>query len=287
MNKRQIRYLLPSLVIGLIINIIVGCAEKIIDNGRGGEEVQVVLKWASNDEASTSRPTLLTVTAPDIPTPIIDTLIDDGNFISGALLVPAGRDRKFLLEVIVPYPGNVAAQVVIYRGETITDIIPGTVNRVDIVLSPFAPMLRLTPRFARTLLGQTIALDIKVYHLDSLRSINISLNIDPPNTYFDSIARGSGYFDDSEFTYWREGSAAGLSISRRNSPDLPIVDHNGYATLATAYIRSLAIDTGKIIDTNWIYINGYNIIKTSGDTINQFYTEGTTVEIYPNIIGRR
>jgi hypothetical protein len=285
MNKRQIRYLLPGLVIGFIIIIIFGCAEKIIDNGRGGQEVQVVLKWTSNGEMSTSRPTFLTVTAPDIPAPIIDTLIDDGNFISGTLLVPAGRDRKFLLEVIVPYPGNEAAQVVIYRGETTTDIIPGTINKVDIVLYPSAPMLKLTPRFTRTILGQTNALDIKVYQMDNLGSININLNVDPPNTYFDSIVRGPGFFGDSDFTSWYDGAVAGLSISRPNQPDLPIVDHNGYATLATAYIRSLAIDSGKIIDTNWIYVNGYNIIRTTGDTITRFYTEGATVEIYPNIIG--
>jgi hypothetical protein len=280
MNINQIKYLLPRLVIGLMILIIAGCTEKIVSNDGRGEEVQIVLKWASDDGAMTARPTYLTVTAPDIPQPIIDTLIDNGIALTGVLLVPAGRDRKFVLEVIVPYPGNVGSQVVIYRGETIADIVPGTANKVDIKLFPSAPMLKMTPRYCYfDPLFKTTAVDINVYHMDSLSSLRVNLNAIPSYVYFDSITRGPAFIDDSDFTYWCDGAVAELTILRRSRPDLPIVDNNGYARLATAYIRSIFIDTGLVIDTSWIYINGYDLLKTSGDSISQFYTEGATILI--------
>ncbi len=189
MNK--FKSLLPILILLTVFLIVLGCSKKILgpsDWKNGPVNVQLKISAAQMPMAIGS--VTLTVTGPGIASPIVDTLVDSAGFLVGAMRVPAGLSRKFVVEVRAP--GEVGYGPVIMSGMTIADIAPFIITKLDINLKPVVPLIALLPGYREITAGDYFTFDLSVFNLDTLSSAQFYISYyDSLKFTIDSVVRGS------------------------------------------------------------------------------------------------
>ncbi|SYZ72879.1 exported hypothetical protein [Candidatus Zixiibacteriota bacterium] len=198
--------IIKGLLISLIVTaFLIGCAKQVTNPNNSGP-VTIQMKIAGVSDIQAVGYIQLTITGPGIDTPIIDTLIKDTTgYLIGRIEVPAGRDRKFVLEV--RQFGEVAPGEVLYRGETTADVVPDAEIKLDIKLVPVVPMITLSPHYIEVPILNNFALDVYVYNVDSMSSLRIGIyNYYNSNVTIDSIRPGIDISGNIGFDYASGGT---------------------------------------------------------------------------------
>jgi hypothetical protein len=237
----------------LVVVLIAGCSKQVLDSGDSGmSAITVQFKISGVNDIQAVGFIQLTVTGPGIETPIIDTLIKDTTgYLLGEVEVPAGRDRKFVLEVM-EY-GEVSPGQVLYRGVTVADVVPDAATKLDIKLVPVVPMITLSPHYLEVPILSTFSLDVYVYNVDSMTSLTMSLyNYYASNFTIDSIVPGKDIGGDFGFDWATVGTyetALYFSAIGNIATNLPRSGH-----YATVYLSA-----GRIIGTAYMYTGNFYV----------------------------
>jgi hypothetical protein len=255
-----------------------GCSEKIVNNSdTASVEISVNAGLSSINNIEQIDGFRLIITGPGIDKPIIVPLQFIDGFLRGVAIVPIGRDRIFIAQAID------AAGIIVYSGKTIADVQPDRLNKIDIRLYPQVPMVKISPRFLSAPQGSEIALDIKVYGISNLMSIDVVIGFDDtlvtpsyaaPNTDVNSyitleylIPPGSNYYAFRIFESF-------------HTEQYGIVDDSGYAKIGTvhfyAYSSDVVFDT---VDFS-IDIAAMHDVDQMPIPISGVYLAGNTVELY-------
>lgn len=214
-----------------------GCAERI--NGTGtppGVPVTLNLDLKAGPAITLN----LTISGADMDTIRVRRVLDNGP--AASFEVPFGNDRRFLVEAL-DLDG-----VVLYRGETVRDVISILPLVLDVDLQPVVPMIYLNPHFATVNVGERFSLVVCVNDLPGLDSIGMGVTFTPSAkgdklfspVLIDTVVLDPGqaergavltYFPDGEGGVYFDVSLQGGSL----------VDANGDACLVT--IRCTTQDT--------------------------------------------
>jgi len=174
--KLFMKNLLPCLVaLILVIALIPGCTDK----GTGtdlatNKNVELRARISSATAIEQVDLFILTISARDMET-VVDTLLFENGEIVGEIEVPVGTERRFVLDAYdVPPEGG--EPVLIYRGVTVVDVLPGQVVQLVINMEPLVPMVRLSPRYTEIESGTVFELDIEAANVPDLAAINVLLD---------------------------------------------------------------------------------------------------------------
>jgi hypothetical protein len=250
--------LIASLLLTIgVISLSGGCGKQILDADNSSRTpVTIQMKISGVNDIQSVGFIQLTVTGPGIDAPIIDTLIKDTTgYLLGEVQVPAGRDRKFVLEV--RQYGEVAPGEVLYRGETMADVVPDAEINLNIKLVPVVPMITLSPHYLEVPLLSSFSLDIYVYNVDSMTSLTLSLfNYYGNNFGIDSIVPGKDIGVDIGFHWATVGTtetALYFNWIGNVAANLP---KNGH--YATVYMSA-----GRIAGTAYLYASNFIVNDVS------------------------
>ncbi|SYZ72878.1 hypothetical protein TRIP_C20993 [Candidatus Zixiibacteriota bacterium] len=260
-----------------------GCSQKNISGQGSNEPAQLIFKMASPLASNWIGVVQLTITGPGILSPIVDTLNLEGTVISGTVDVPTGLNRRLVIEARETTESGQG--LVIYRGESIVDIIPNTTVSINMGLYPAVPMVRLAPRFRSITLGDEFSLDLRAYNLQNLTSLTTQLRYARGQLRVDSIVR---YKDLPENAFFAVSDSLQYYIIDIKSISVhqPLTDSTGFAGLATIYFRDMAaFDSAQTIDSTDISI--WCFLQISGvATIPYDLRFGpSTIKIYRDSIG--
>jgi hypothetical protein len=125
----------------------------------------------------------LEVSGSDFETITRELTFTDGEA-STVLEIPFGANRHFLM---LAYG---AENVVLYRGETSVDIIAGAPTIVDILLEPQVKMMRISPAFQQTAVGDSDTLNVNINDIDSLFGVAFRLVYDTSIIEISSVSAG-------------------------------------------------------------------------------------------------
>lgn len=264
MNIAKRTFLLGSLV--LSITLITGCSEKIVAPGRTGA-VTISMKIDAAQASQSISRMLVYVVLPERETDqlLVDSLTEKGGYFVGELAIPAGRDRRFIVEGIGI--GRQDIPILLYKGETIADVLPGIITRLSIDLYPVVPMVKLVPRYLKIPFKTTFWLDLAVYNLNLLDSAVIGVLFDYPSLAVDSVVRNRSLGNSVAEIDWFDGSQGEITIYQ-TSPLGTIVNSNGFATLATIFVNNYQMpDTTASVDTSFFQIFPVTLSKLGLDSI--------------------
>lgn len=264
MNIRRSIILLSGLVLSLIL--ISGCSEKIVAPGPNGA-VTISMKIDAAQASQSISRMLVYVVLPERETDqlLVDSLIEKDGYFVGELAIPAGRDRRFIVEGIGM--GRQDVPVLLYKGETVADVLPGIITRLSIDLYPVVPMVKLVPRYLEIPFATTFRLDLVVYNLYLLDSAVIGVFFDSPSLAIDSVVRNRSLGSSVAEIDWFDGSQGEITIYQ-TSPLGTIVNTAGYATLASVFVNNyLMLDTTTFVDTSFFQIFPVALSKLGLDSI--------------------
>ena len=264
------KHLGRSLGVVLAILILSGCSQKAV-NDNAAPSIALHMKVTEPALIESVSQFLLIVSGPGMETDTTELTLN-GRYLKGEVEVPAGRDRRFVVEAL-DETGRV-----IYRGSTTVDVEPGETIDLTINLYPVVPLVKLSPRFLQVPADTTFALDVKVFNIDSLYSIAFRVyfpsyllgvdsailgrNLDPNLFLFDTTGLDTGFYAITPF-----GSAP------------PIVDQNGNATLATIFFSTFYPETDA--DTAKLTIKPTALLKPNGDSIfvDSVFIDSSLIEV--------
>lgn len=174
--KRLIRNMFPWLAaLTLVIALGSGCTDKPTGNDlTSGGNIDLRARVTSSAGVEQVNLFVLTVSARDMDT-VIDTLLFEDGEIVGEIEVPVGTQRKFVLEAW-DQPAVGGPPVLIYRGVTITDVLPGQIVHLVINMEPVVPMVRLSPRFVEMESGSVFTVDIEADNIPGLAGAIVFLD---------------------------------------------------------------------------------------------------------------
>ncbi len=270
------------ILISVFIFLIPGCSEKII-NTNSGDDVRVTIstKLTSGMEISALTLFLLTVTGPDIDRPIIDTMIVENHLLIARVEVPAGKGRTFKIEAYDD-TGRL-----IYVGTARTDVTPDVELELDIALKPYVPLIKLSPRFKSIHQNSQVVLELRVYNIRDLDSVDFLLQYSSPTDpyfYIDSIVPNINVnsfikLDTLPPDTLQQNEFAFTIYESVHTNVLGIVDSSGYARLAFIYASNYS--TGNMYDTVSLTIEATAMSNTADASIMpNIYYEGCTIEYY-------
>lgn len=182
--RLTVKYLFPlAVALVLLVAAMMGCTDKgTNDQYSGGGNIDLRARVNSSSAVQQVDLFVLTVTARDMDT-VVDTLLFENGKIVGAIEVPVGTARKFVLEAFeTPAVGGLP--ILIYKGVTVTDVLPGTVVTLTIDMDPVVPMVRLSPRYTEMESGGVFKVDIEADNVQGLTAMNIVLDF---NSFFYAI----------------------------------------------------------------------------------------------------
>ncbi len=264
----------------IFLIMIFGCSEKIINTNSGNDiKVTISAKLSSAMEASALSLFLLTITGPDITEPIIDTMVLEYHFLIARVAVPAGKSRTFKIEAFDD------VGTLIYVGVARSDVAPDMVLKLDIVLRPNVPLIKLSPQSKSIHQYSQVVLEIKVYKIPDLKSVDFLLQysglIDPyfhidsivPNTSINSFIR----FDTIKTSI--PGQYEFRIYESIHTDVLGIVDISGFARLASIFVSNYS--GGNNFDSVSLTIEATAMSNTADASIMpNIYYEGCTIEYY-------
>lgn len=258
--------ILPAFVI-----LLCGCSDKIINDSDNNINVSVGAWLGSGKFTESLTQFTLTVTGPEIEEPIIHPLELVEGYIVGRAAIPSGLSREFNISVF-----DDQARL-IYSGATVADLIKDEIKEIDISLYPQTAMIKFSPGFVKIPDNIKFALDIKVYHLDSLNRIGFDIH---PTDYLilDSVKKHPDL--TTPVIIFSPDTLPGTFYILAENPGDILVNDAGQAALATAYFTSKSSDiqiiqvypeivpielitSGEFIPPEEVFFHGSNIVLYS------------------------
>jgi hypothetical protein len=275
-----------------------GCTDKPTDSS-------VDTQPGVNLRVSTTTPALLnnvnyfvlTVTADDMETIVVDSrypedngnyILIDGQIITVAVVVPVGRDRRFVLEGFQAFAGAGEIEVVIYRAVQVLSVVPGRVVTADLALQPTVPMVRLSPRRVDIEAGDAVELDLQVANIQNLAVLDVTVSTSladlTPHSAAPSEQVVAALGDNLVFEAGWINDATIFRVLVASDNDALIVNAAGFATLATIRLHSTAaIDTGAVLMETGVSLAVRTAARPEGMTIpiESIYRDRAGVWIEP------
>jgi hypothetical protein len=286
MDTRIYLRLVAVLLAGLILAVVTsGCAEKIVGSKQSAAiTVAIDAKALGAAEGAAADTYRLTVEGADFET-IVTTLELQGNLLVGQIEVPLGTRRHFIAEGLSTPVGNVAAPVVLYRGETYADILSTGETRLPISLRPVVPMVKLSPLYQNGIMGDSFYYEVLVYNFPAIRYIAITLGENYAPYYVDSVTKGAS-LDEISSLSWEMGEASIRLYIDVGDRIASLTDNTGYAHLATVRINSYydwAYDTATAIV--WPYVSSMTGVAGDSLSVAGIYTDQAIIEMQAPIVG--
>ncbi|MEW6015554.1 MAG: hypothetical protein AB1690_09540 [Candidatus Zixiibacteriota bacterium] len=286
MNIRRSIILLSGLVLTLLL--ISGCSEKIVAPGPNGA-VTISMKIDAAQASQSISRMLVYVVLPERETDqlLVDSLIEKDGYFVGELAIPAGRDRRFIVEGIGM--GRQDVPVLLYKGETVADVLPGIITRLSIDLYPVVPMVKLVPRYLEIPFETTFRLDLVVYNLNLLDSAEFGVFYDIGSLHVDSVVRNRSLGDAVSEVDIKDITGTILQgiVIWHVSPLGTIVNTKGNATLLSIFMSNYPmIDTTSYPDTTYFGVYPTHLSTFIGETIpvNDVYYESSKI-VVDNVFG--
>jgi Leucine-rich repeat (LRR) protein len=259
---------LVILVLGVAMAIPLGCSEKVVNDPTpdfGDANIVIEIQLAPEDSEQLIGTYRLTVTAPDMDTVVADMTVIGGTYVVGAVEVPVGDRRRFVLEGIRgPASGS---PVVIYRGEATADVRPISVLTLDIVLLPVAPLAKLWPGTTIVPPAGNLSLDLKLYNLPAISGFAIMMEWDDRIIRLNTAVPDPSLGDNVTFVeYHPNESNSPVAMLVSDTTGAPIVDARGHATLASLEFTSQVV-VGELPFSIPINITSAQAVGPESDTL--------------------
>jgi hypothetical protein len=246
----------------ILLTGLTGCEEKIMP-GDGGNIIKIMTsnRPAYGEAFAEYR---LTITADDIAVPIVVPLELDGAFLIGEVILVAGTDRLFTIEVFD------TDGVAVYSGSTSASVVRGQLITLDIDLIPVAPLMKITPRYDEKFMGESFTVDINCYNLVGLSSAAFYFLYGSTDdlVWVDSVVKGPDYGNEVLLSYQVGINIVTVWIDLAFLTG-DIVDANGDATMATVFLSTHS-DTQLLVDTADLQISPVSLNRANGDLIDPF-----------------
>jgi len=263
------------MILAAVMAVVFGCSEKGTDYDIGPTlKIKIDAAQMGLVNAEQLETFILTVSGPGISPPITTELVLTDGFLIGEVVVPAGADRVFAVAVYD------AQGVLVYYGETVTDISADGGAVVDIPLYPQVPMVKLTPRLFQLPQGASFGLDVKVYNILNLQDITVNVVYNTDLLVFESAVLSPELTDLAwlEFVFLDMQGFA-FEVGHNNEVGI-LVDDSGYVTLATVSFKSYTYPTEIVMED--IYID-YTLMFDDAQAVipsNDVHYEGSHLEMY-------
>ncbi len=276
MNQRiKYRAMIAACLLTLVL-ILGGCARKIVnDNQAFNVKVALSAKLLSPQAMNAVDHFELLVEASDFGSMLIPMTLENGYIVAEAN-VPVGTGRRFVASA---YDKN---DVLLYRGETTIDIMPGMENTLDIDLMPVAPMVNITPHYQNVMMNDSFYVDISVFNVPYITSITIEFTYNYAPAELMSVVKGAAYGDSVDVYYYPSDAyyTYEIEIYAANETGY-IVGASGYANLATVGFRSYrdwGFDTATVV----MQITPTYLYSASGTPfpVDSIFSDGAKVELY-------
>ncbi len=252
-----------AIVFGVFVAVCLaaGCSEKIVSIQEKGVEVSMCAKLSTPAMAQYIDHFQVMVMARDFIPPIIEPLEFIDGYLRGEVIVPAGRERIFVVQAFDKEDN------MLYSGITVADVLPGKTVELSIDLYPIAPMLYITPHYQRVEMDSSFTVGIMINMVPELSSISFYVSSNDAPIYIQSVTEGTDIDTaNSRLSEEHDDLSAYVDISWYNQPIGSLTDVAGNAHLAT-------IDFGSYYD--WAYdtatavldLQIHSMISTDGDTI--------------------
>ncbi|UCD17494.1 MAG: hypothetical protein JSV44_00880 [Candidatus Zixiibacteriota bacterium] len=264
----------------LVLSVTLSCSRKAVDPYYGDVAVNLHVQAPAGAEAVDMY--ILTVSAPDMET--ITAQLDFVNgLLVGEILVPAGRNRTFVLEAIDSKVG-----LVLYRGSTVANVVPDRAVNLRITLRPVVPMLRISPRMQRAQPLEYFTIVVEAYNLPELRGAAFRIGYDFLNLFpiEDSTRLGRGLSEEdviyvAQINHGDIGAQYAIGMSVIDNSE-KLVDASGFAELMEIQFGSPFFDT-VAINTLALEITGLWGADGAELPLEGVFSDSANVEISLNI----
>lgn len=281
MNIAKRTILLGSLVVTM--TLIAGCSEKIVAPGQTGA-VTISMKIDAAQASQSISRMLVYVVLPERETDqlMVDSLTEKDGYFVGELAIPAGRDRRIIVEGIGM--GRQDIPILLYKGETVADVLPGIITRLSIDLYPVVPMVKLVPRYLEIPFETTFRLDLVVYNLHLLDSAEFGVFYDISSLHVDSVVRNRSLGDAVSESDIKDITGTILQgiVIWHELPLGTIVNSKGNATLLSIFLNNHAmVDSTSFADTSYFGVYPTHLSTFIGETIpvNEVYYESSKIVV--------
>jgi len=255
------------------------CSEKISSVTEQGPTVQIRTSLGMPGQVIQASRFVLTVTGPGIIQPIVSQLEYSNGFLTGSVVVPAGPKRLFRIDAYDQ------GGTLLYSGQAVTDVKPGSEIVLAIDLHPRVPMIKVSPMYIETMQGDLLAMTIEVYNLEDISRIDINL-VDHRlvgNTYItpDDVIVDSQLAKVAGATIWTAADySTNISLVLRSTASR-LVDEDGYAALVTLYYQTQIYEVNPAETATFIPTVTYMLDK-SGSALptESIRSEGATAVLY-------
>lgn len=262
----------------IAVFLLAGCSEKIV-NGGNDANVTIALstKMLSPGDLAVIDRYELEVWGEDFGSIIVPMVPQDpqDGFIVAKVEVESGLARRFVARALDK------DGIILYQGEDTADIEPDVQVELNIDLFPVVPMVNLTPHYQYVQLNDSFYVDISVFNVRDIVSIDLDFSRNDSPLNFMRVERGLDYGDTVGVWYETSESYFDYTIGVYHTQGGSLVDASGYAHLARVWFRSYrdwATDTATVlfqVQPTYVY-TGVDTIVPVGD----IYTDGAMVELY-------
>ncbi len=270
---------LSAMVVTFILS---GCSEKIVNNRSDNVTVkmQVEVPWSKLNQQIYEFN--VNVAARDMDGIIVAPLVLSGGFAVGEVVVPAGRDRLFVVQAF-----NIDGTI-LYQGNTTADLPPDEVIVLNIDLFPVQPMVYFRPHYQEVTMGNPFTVDVHLNMVPDISSITLSFDYGLAPFYIDSISRGLDVLDPLIFSFesWVDiNYLYNMSLASSGQPPVSLTDVAGNAHVATIYFTS-HIDWADPTAEAVIFTNIMSIYKVTGEALppTSIFTDEAAVKLFKPLI---
>ncbi len=279
MNRKYIFGILVAFSLGAFaLAGFLACSKKAVEFYDG--ELTVYLQISAPGDIEVTDMFELTVTAPDMDT-VRTNLEFDGEYLSGDVTVPAGRDRVFTL-----IASDSKLEVITYRGRAVANVIPGEEVRVDIQLMPVVPMLRIAPRGQKAQPMEYFSVTVKAYNIPDLygASFRVACPKYDVTPVLDSARLGPSLdstmviaLGDIEYGDYVDYYAVGMTAI---DTSYRLTDAEGYNELVELFFTSPFYDPDTTVEVSLtMIITGLNGPDEETISLDDVFTDNARVEI--------
>ncbi|MDY0110106.1 MAG: hypothetical protein RBT60_09240 [Candidatus Krumholzibacteria bacterium] len=192
-----------------------GCGDKVV-----GPEPGVLVHIPLGEKAGAAELFRVTVTGADMDT-VVAQMQPRNDAVEIVLNVPVGSSRRFVVEALD------ALREVMFRGETVVDVLPFAEMQLAIDLRPMVPMLYFSPHFPTVPMGNEFTLALRAAKLPGLRGLSFELAWQDLAPVLLDTAFASPRVLEAGADMWEEGRYFGIY-----SEVDPFVDAEGDGVLA-------------------------------------------------------
>lgn len=210
--KRALTVVAAAVLLALLAT---GCGDKVV-----GPEPGVRVHIPLGEKAGAAELFRVTVTGADMDT-VVAQMQPQNDAVEVVLNVPVGPSRRFVVEALD------ALREVMFRGETVVDVLPFADMQLAIDLRPMVPMLYFSPHFPTVRMGDEFILTLRAAKLPGLIGLSFELAWqDLAPVLLDTAFAAPGVLEAGA-DMWEEGLYFGIY-----SEVDPFVDAEGNGVLA-------------------------------------------------------